>query len=562
MKKKLTLVVALVIALVTLLSSCGKAEPITIGDVLDEDAIYDETTHVLKRGSEISALSGTRPAGASGDLVYYTDAPDFSLLSEPSFERHVVYNVEEGKVLYNATESKQIEINITLDSNFFIVHTTRYNLNADGTRNNASEKDTVLYDKLGNNVDDVEGHLTAINAIDTVYFNGKCYRADDDGKLFYKFDYSVLSAFPESIDKKANEQYYDFVNEGDKGVKIYDDEFNFVNEVEIPGYATMTGVIFLEDEKLLIQYTYQLDEDEKKFSFMYNATLGTGATGWFSNMSKYNLHTVVYDPAKDECKEVKCSYLLLSLFDEIYEFPVIDLSDEETFEQIDTEYTQALTYGFKIIDNHVCLVDEQSFCTLGVNEKGEIFEIEDVNGEALGGFEMVGENLWIADGFNFKYLIDGEDTVIGEVSYASRNGEFFYKDGMIFDSDLKLIYNCASNKMTVYAVLDGAFLLKNYDGELFLYNGRGKPERIITKKELETCSVTVLSENLFVVYDYFNLDDVNYDFYNAQGDKIFSTDAIPGVYLDPEAITITKTETSVLVPYIDALGRNVYYRFH
>ena len=171
---------------------------------------------------------------------------------------------------------------------------------------------------------------------------------------------------------------------------------------------------------------------------------------------------------------------------------------------------------------------------------------------------MLGENRWLASTARFAYLVDGEETVLGEISEAEMTGKFFYKNGKIFDSDLELIYDCASNKMTLVDVLDGAFLLKNYDGEIFCYTGgEGKPEKIITKKEAKTSEVTVLDSGLFVVCDRSNPADVNYDFYNAEGEKIFSTDAIAGCNINPD--DVIRTESAVLVPY-NINGVYAYYK--
>ena len=76
MKKKLTFVVALGLVLTTLLSACGAAETLTLGDVLNESAVYDEAPLVLSSGSEVSALAKTNFVEQKGNLAYFVQEPE------------------------------------------------------------------------------------------------------------------------------------------------------------------------------------------------------------------------------------------------------------------------------------------------------------------------------------------------------------------------------------------------------------------------------------------------------------------------------------------------------
>lgn len=574
MKRKLTIVLALALMLVTVLASCSSASVLSLGEVLNESAPYEDERVLYSSAQEVTELGGARVESRANGIAHFIaqTAPDAKGVT---FDRHIVYNINNGDTLFTATESEQTDVSVSIetleDVAFFVVKTTRWNLNALGIKTNVMDEKTTLYDATGVAVQNVAYSTGATAALDTVYFDGKCYRADEEGKLNYAFDYSVLSAFPQGVDAKVGDFYYDVDREGDKGIKMYDSNFKFVQEYEIPAYADLSSVIYLDGGKLLIQYTWELEEDAKDYDFIADrdiaidgvveklAILSDGSSSEDTNeislsvkaQAKYNVTTVLYDGAENKAKEIDCEYLFLGA--------LIDCANEETYVEINKESALALIYAYPIVDKRV-VSDFGAGVNLVVNEKAKFSTVDGINGETIMSLSLVESNRWIARTSNYMYLIDGEGNVLGEVSNARRTGKFIYSGNRIYDLSLSLIYNASENSMAIHTVLDGAFILKNYEGEYFCYTGEGKPVKLIDKNALETSHYLHLTSGLFVIIDAYKPDDINCEIYNAEGEKIYTIDY--NVNLSVGDMSPIETEDAVLLPYMNTMGTVVYYRIY
>ena len=286
-------------------------------------------------------------------------------------------------------------------------------------------------------------------------------------------------------------------------------------------------------------------------------------------MSKHNLVTLIYDPATGISEEIECPYVFVnSLFDYSY------YAYDKEFDDVTTEAAQAILYGLEIVDGYLSTSAVESGRTVAVNAEHAFVDVAEINGEPITDFYMIGKNKWSVRTLNYEYLVDGTGTIIGEMSNASVNYDLFYNgepiydeeganagfnySGMIFDSNLSLIYNAPSEKRSVVNVLEGTFLLKNYDGEIFCFDGSNS-KKIISKKNVEDCSYFVLDSSLIVVVDATDEEDINIEFYNAKGEKIFTTDFESVSDMEESVIS---SESAVLVPYVDADGNRAFYRFN
>ena len=444
----LVVAAAVTIALVTYFNSREEAPTqFKLIDLLNKEAVYDEAPLILESGKEVSTLEKTKVIDEGDNLVYFKEPasasePEYTIDPETGeiieivdenaseFERHVVYNVENGKTLFNVTESDNTEIEVTLDyvngselGEFFTVTTTRYNLDKDKVRTNVSKIETELYDCKGEKVASVKGVATATTVEDVVYFNGQCYRAQDDGTLQYAFDYSLLSAFPVDINEKANDKYYAIDRESDKGIKVYDNELKFLYEIEIPSYVDLGPVIFLNEEKLLIQYSWELDEDATEFDLTYVEETDDGV-----KMSKQNLVTFIYNPADGTSTEIDCPYAFAdSLFDYSY------YAYEKDYDEVNTENTQAILFAFEIVDGYLRVEGEGAGITVGINAENQFFTVEEINGEPISYFCQTREGQWSVYTLNYEYLMDNEGNILGEISNSYYTYDLYYTVEYMFD---------------------------------------------------------------------------------------------------------------------------------
>ena len=365
------------------------------------------------------------------------------------------------------------------------------------------------------------------------------------------------------INEKANGKYYAIDREDDKGIKVYDDKFAFLYEIEVPSYVDLGPVIFLSEEKLFIQYSWELDEDATEFDLTF-----VEETDDAVKLSKQNLVTLIYNPADSTSTEIDCPYAFAdSLFDYSY------YAYEKDYDEVNTENTQAILFAFEIVDGYIRANAAGAGVTVGINAENEFFTVEEINGEPIVYFCQTREDQWSVYTLNYEYLMDNEGKILGEISNSYYNYDLYYTmeytyddsgsyleenyHGMIYGSDLQLNYNASSNGMQVVDVLEGTFLLENFDGEVYCYNG-SSAKKIISKSRIENCEYEVLDSSLICVTDRSKDDDVKIQFYNANGKKIFETNYEEFSSVEDDIIV---TENAVLVPYTNADGNRAYYRF-
>ena len=520
---KLVRVLALGIALVMLLSSCSffKKEN-GIGSVLNAEAPYEKDYVVFDSYSKIDDLKDAELVSSQGNLLHFVIK---SSSDTSDYETHRVYDMEKDEIVFDSGKINTVKngivktiYSITLsefDETPFIVEAERtFKIKNDEQVEDSAEDYFAYYDCVSSEPFATFSYATEPEVVeDVLYLDGTCYRANENGEISSAFDYSILSKFPEGIDAKVNGKYYDLVSEGDKGVKIYDDKFAFAKEYEIPSYANLLNVVFLKEDKLLIQYAYELDEDDKKFSFIFEGDELEVNDFTFKSMTKYNLETVIYDVEKGKAKSVKCPYII----DET----IIDLDEDEDLELLNEEAAQALVFGYAIVDERV-KADDNSERTLGITAKNKFFEIDQLNGEAVKEIKLVGKDKWELGTKSFKYLFSA-GAIVGEISNATLNGDIYFSGNYFFDMDLKPIYNCVENKLTVNGSINGAFFFKDAKtGELFFYNGGEDTTKLIDEDVVDDVSYTQLTNDLFVLVDETEEDEgkVVYSFYNSLGEKI------------------------------------------
>lgn len=555
--KKLVRVLALAIALVMLLSSCSsskKGKGTDIGSLLNANAPYEDEYVVFNDADEITELAGAEFQEQAGNLLYFIGETS-SKNTDITYDRHIIYNLDTASTVYTANESKKTAYSIEFgeldEFPYFVVTKTTYKLDEYDEREDVAEELVTLCDYLGNEVTSFAYAPEIITVEDVLYVEGKCYREDETGKLTEAFEYSILSAFPEGIDAKVNGKYFDIVDSGDKGIKIYDDKFAFAKEYEIPTYADLLSVTFLKGDKLLIQYVYELDEDDKKFSFIFEGEeLQMLQSNFeFKSMSKYNLETVIYDITKEKVEEIDCPYVIAST--------LMGVEDEDTLEMLNEDAAQALVWGYAIADERL-KGDYMSVRALGIDNKTKLFEVDQINGEAVLFVDLIAEGKWEIYTENFKYLYSN-GAMVGEVSKAYNNGALYAtENGNFFDMDLKALYNCRADGTEIADMLNGAFLLTNKKDETFFYGGGDSATKLIDDEDIETISYVPVSGDIFAIIDASDEDgDITCTFYNTAGEEIIEID-----YSIFASITgVLESENAALVTYTDSEGEVTFYRF-
>ncbi len=543
-KMKWIALAALTLAAVMVLSSCALFAP--KGDVaklLDKDAAFESDATVLASAAKVDALADFSYVTSRGDLAYFTDRVE---VDGDYQTKHVIYNLATGAIVFDKTESKTSNISVSLKSKYFdnedathyyaIVTTTTWKLDENDEPIGGTTVRTALYDALGNMAADATGNVEVESVADLVYFDGKCYRFAEDGKLASAFDFSALGKMPELVD--YNEDYYMAIE--DARIVIYDKSLAFVSAYDVPAYADLHAGCLLPNGKVMLQYEYELDADAKKYDYIRETTTEVEGEKDYSidRLGKFDLVTLLINAKNGKAKEIKCDYVLGMVIGSQH-------TDVTSYFAIDFEKVAAVGMGYKIENKRV---SNEVECLLTVNKNGKISPLT-YEGERVQGVEMIADDRYVIETEEREYLVDAKGKLVGEVSNGELFGEYILCEGKVFDLDLAQIYDLNEKNYTVTERMENALLLENADGDALLYTGKGEPSVIAKDGE---ATVYKYTETYVIV-----LVDGKYTIYAQNGNTLITIEA------DGVLTEIADTEGAVLFVTTEngADGiETVYYR--
>lgn len=499
-KMKWIALVALALAAVMALSSCALFAP--KGDVaklFDKDREFESDATVLAAAAKVDVLADLAYQTSRGDLAYFTDRVE---VDGDYQTKHVIYNLATGAVIFDKTESRTSDISVALEKKYFdnenkthsyaVVTTTTRKLDENNQPIGGETVRTALYDALGNMVDDAIGEVEVESIADLLYFDGKCYRFAEDGKLAAAFDFAALGKMPELVD--YNEDYYMAIE--DARIVIYDKSLAFVSAFDVPAYADMHAGCLLPNGKVLLQYEYELDENAKKYDYIRETTTEVdGAADYtIDRLGKFDMVTLLINAKNGKAKEIKCDYVLGMVIGTQH-------TDVTEFIAIDFDKVAALGMGYKIEDKRV---SNEVDCLLTVSKKGKLSPIT-YEGARVTGVKMVASERYVIETEERDYLVDKKGKLIGEVTNGEVVGDFILCEGKVFDLDLAQIYDLNEKDYTVSKTMETALLLENAEGDTLLYTGKGEPAVIAKDGEAtlysaETTYAIVLADGKYTVY--------------------------------------------------------------
>lgn len=500
-KSKIIVLVAALLTAVFVLTSCG-ASTIALVDCLAPNATMADESVTYSGAAVVADLADMTYRNANGSLVYFTKSIENT--EGVSYTKHVVYNMAAGAVVFTATNTKTSSYTITLYSDenrsisetfyYFTVAKSTWKLDEDDdSYGNVTDK--ALYDAKGNKVTDYTGSVSFQWVNDLCYFNGACYTVDEDGVFTKKFDWSPLAKLPE-IDAKAGDYYYEY---RDNGVYVYDAELKYVAGYLLPAYedAELTAMTVLENGKVLVQYFYVTDMLAEDYTFMIEEGV------------KCILVTGLLNVEKGKFSEIDCAYMFNSLSN------TANYAEEMAEMGINPEVVKVYGSANRIGENK--LIDENSVMVM-VDKKGDVTELEQINGENIIFFYLVADNRWVVSTPSHRYLINEKGEVLGDITNASTMLNYLAKDGKIYNYDLQVVYDYTAAHLSVDYTMENSILFTNADGDSVLYTGGSTLTTIRTRESDK--SIVAKGNNYFVVYDYSDAENLKYVVYNDLGTVI------------------------------------------
>ncbi len=529
MKKfKLILMMALLLTTVLLLASCGTNELV---DLVDQDATPVQPT-TYTAATAVSALTDMTLNSNIGNLQLFTKTDVATGLA-----KYVVYDVANDNVVFeveekteeSATARNTTNYNIVLSykstqkANYFRVEATNTAVTLENSVPTDTKKttSTAIWAWNGSayaelvKVEDPRGTFAA--AQDLIYFEGKVYRADENGVIAYAFDYSPLAKFPTLTYSTENyyvaEQSIQVDNDSETYWITYDKELQQVATYQVPSYANIAYRRVIGD-KIFIQYYV----DEDRYGDSYDLLLDAD--------DKATLYTLLVDAKTGKAKDLESEYVVMT---------EMIASTSESWEK---------QYGFATVeDETIVLVQVQKIENKHLNtnifsaqwailnEKGEIQILELPVATQIQHVGHVGQDLWmILTVDNRIYLVDGDGEIKGEVTnYEDGCVSCFAANGKLYDMSMNEIYDYQADKLTIVRTTPKAFMFTNADNELIIY-ANGEKTTLINKDAAaggkRTYSVTYskLSDGYFVIEDTTDEANTKYEIYNIEGKLIKTVD--------------------------------------
>lgn len=503
-KTRITVLIASLLATVMLLSSCSLFGGSIKFEKFADGSLYKDTP-AYAAAAAVADLANADFETAQGDLILLEKEEK---VGEEEYTKYIVYNLATGAVVYTVTETKTTQVQIQLgecnDAAYFTVYTATFTLDENQEVDYSKDPDVVadLYaGKDGAKIATAARMVQVEKAYDLLRFDGKCYRAAEDGTIAYAFDYSAMADMPE-IDTATENYYYAL---GGEEFAIYDKNLAQVAYYAAPSYVDIEGYILLDNDKVFLQGFWSADPYTEDYDVLsYDG-------------EKLNMLTALLDGKKGEIKEIECDYAVMDGY-----------TDKEDLEEecFNAEKLANLVWILPIENKR--MNDSRSAVKMAtVTEKGKIKILEDVTPFPTLEIECAGANRWIAEDADRRdFLINEKAEILGEITNRTdRNESYILADGKLYDYSLNMVYDYEAAKLSVKKVLDESILFTDKDGALISY-ANGAATTLIAKEALLTRNYvnSMSGSDYYVISDSTDPAAIKYEIYNEAGAKILTVD--------------------------------------
>lgn len=517
MKKfKLVSMVLLLLTMVLVLASCGLR---SFDDLVDADYEPVDTDPAYTTVNEIGALVDLEQAGHAGDLQLFKKVDPLTGLT-----KYVVYDVANDKNVWqkeetnseSATAKSTVQYTVSLNtlneaSYFTVTQTTTSQTLEDGIPVKTDTAKLVsIYASNGSSYVELvraeDPRQNAQIAQDLLYFEGKCYRADENGSIAYAFDYSTFAKFP-TISHVTPDYYVE--RSGDMWI-VYDKTLNRLCAYDLPSFAEVTYSRVLGNN-LFVQYFIM----EDVFSDNYDVIT--------EDNEKLTLYTVLIDLEKGKEKEIKTNYVVDSTL-LVSSSPVWELRGFKDMEEDDV----AIVRIFEVVDKRIDEADLAAQIAV-LDADGEIKPMDMPVDMPVDSISFVAKGLWsIKTTDGRAYLVDAEGEVKQEITQASVDASsYIIANGKLYDLNLQVVYDYKADDLEYKFSTAKAVFFTNEDDELILYTASQKTT-LISKRDAQngireySNAYSSLENGYFVIVDKSDENNTKYEIYNIEG-KLLKT---------------------------------------
>ena len=529
MKKKLLVLVAMLLCIVTVLSACG--ETVKFKKIVADE--YVDQNPTLTKAEAVTLTGDVKDA--QDDLLYLEG------LNDDGKPVYTVYNMAENKTVWTATVTdEKTSYDVELmdgyyeDIAWFAVVTT---VEGEGDAEDTATAD--IYDQKGTKVVSFDAEEVEPDVmLDLIKVDTKVYRIAEDGTIAEAFEMGALAEMPE-VDAKYGDYYLLMADDFLFG---YDEELQLVFAHRIPAYATNPIAIALNNGNVLVQFTCMATWDAEDYSFIDNSG------------NKVVLTSLLINAKNGKIKELDLDFVILagsSRTDDDLEYVYFDELNEDIENValvsyiVDERVVGPMTGG----DSYSNVMDLNT-CLISLSNKGKDKGILDATlvGQAMLP-SQVDEDLWAIYTITGQaYLVNGKGKVVAEISDVNYvNAAYIVSDGKLYNFALEVVLDFEEKELEMmdlehYRLNRGMFFVDE-DGVITLFaNGESKT---IVAKDADR-EVIAVRDNYFIVEDNTG-DDTKYEIYNDVGTLLYTVEKASGYanayYASNNVIVLTGLES-------------------
>ncbi len=519
-KTKLLLLIATLLAVATVFCSCGTTVS-SVNKFLNKD--FDPKSDVYNDASTVSELVGYSIVKSNEEFVIFRSI----YLTNVTYK---VFSMNASKVIATFADSESVfafklfdYVPVVIVAKATKTDDIEGTLGEDlgdmldgieATIDELADVTYTAYDADGNIIKttDYKPEAPYLINFDTCIFDYAAYSVSTNGELTKEIDIPEY-ILVDSIDH-VNDDYYYVIN--GTSISVYDHAFNTISHWVAPSY--LSNIILphiMNNGNILVQYTYEVDEDQKKYDL---SDFGGEYT------AKLNLVSLIIDAKNGSAKEIELDYIVIDCYTNSnlnryhnYLGEVSPFNDD--FENI--------AIIAPIVDKKIDDSDA-SLDIVFMNNKGKAqdsLKIVDNQRASLSAISKIGDDLYIADTLTGSALINAKGKVQQTMNTSlTVCGEYFVGDRAIYNLDLESVYSLTDNKAEVLACIDNTVFVKatNDNGYTILAFRDGDYTTVYTyvKESNSTLFFNIIEGVGYVIVNSATKD---HTYYNSEGKTLLTT---------------------------------------
>ena len=522
MKRKtaLTVVIAAILLVTMLLSSCGGSikHIKSYYDIFDKDMAYTsdvsyDATYVALPELENYVIDSYEDVDGYNVELANEEFVVFTTLTETGVISHKVLSMRSQKVVATFAEKNAIhEIRPADGIPGFVVKKTVIDPDIDTLLglSNVISVTYSLYDAAGNCVVTTTNKEMPYALADMVIYDYSVYTYDQEGIITKKCDIPEYLLLEDCF--YWNDTYL-YVAEDCNGYSVYDRDFNSVSHWCAPGYE-MDGcdMYVLNSLDVLVQYKVILDNDAEDFDYVIN-------NDDYLNL-KIDLETFIVDVETGEAKELKD-----------FDYVIGGVTSKESMLRGSNDPDLADFFKFDNLVTLIPIVEQQlddshaSIDLVKLSDKGKIEKsVKYVDCQNADIPSRIDEDLFTVGLLTGQTaIIKAEGEIVHKLDHSYRIVDrYIVGTQAIYNFDLEKVYDIRGKMGTVIGIMENT---------VYINEDKGNGYDIVTFRDGETRTIFSYnmdnpSGNVFQLMEHahcymiYNAGSGEFSYYNSEDEHI------------------------------------------